>query len=94
MFLQDNDGDHATKMSRFMPFICLLTEVVSQNFFIKLRNHLLPHIQELHQLHAELHPERYRLGLTSNVGRTSYSNHEVSKSVFLQNDWIYNHKLS
>jgi hypothetical protein len=77
-----------------MPFICLLTEVVSQNFFVKLRNHFLPRIRELHQLQAESHPERHRPGLISNVGRTSYNDHEASKFVFLQNDRIYNHKLS
>jgi hypothetical protein len=89
-FLWKNDGDPAIKVASFTLFIChhcVLKSTPIQNFFQKLRKHLLPRIQEELGREAVTFPDR------SSVG-TVLSDNELHNFVFLKNDRIYHHNLT
>jgi hypothetical protein len=65
-----------------------------QNFFPKLRAHLLPRIQEVLQREAASLPEHSGLGTTYNAGRTAALDGDARNFVFLKKDRIYHHNLS
>jgi hypothetical protein len=67
-----------------------------QNFFPKLKAHLLPRIREALQREAasESLPEHSRLGIACNTGGTVPFDGDVANFVFLKKDRIYHHKLS
>ena len=100
-FLRQNNGDPATKVGRpqlYMVSIDLMPAILLQNFFRKLRAHLLPRIQEVLN---EVPPLEGHPGLRPTLPGTdpevvNISNTDVDPSefVFLKNDRIYHHKLT
>ena len=97
-FLQKNDGDPAIKANIVLFFTCFHVLIpLFQNFFPKLRAHLLPRIQEVLQREAASIPEHSGLGAAFNDGRTVTLNvdHDDERNfVFLKKDRIYHHNLS
>src|SRR6266849_881955 len=65
-----------------------------QNFFQKLKAHLLPRIREALQREAASLPEHSRLGTACNTGGTVPFDGDAANFVFLKKDRIYHHKLS
>jgi hypothetical protein len=96
-FLQKNNGDLAIKANNVLFLICFHVLIsLLQNFFPKLRAHLLPRIQEILQQKAASLLEHSGRGTTYNAGRTVTldGDHDACNSVFLKKDRIYHHNLS
>jgi hypothetical protein len=93
-FLQNNDGDPAIKASNLVhSYHFHLPMSPMQNFFSKLRGHLLPRILEVLRREAVSHPGYPAFGTVfSDVGETPINN-DTCKFVFLKNDHIYHHQL-
>jgi hypothetical protein len=64
-----------------------------QNFFSKLRGHLLPHILEVLRREAISHPGYSAFGTVFSDVRDTPTNSDTCKFVFLKNDRIYHHRL-
>ena len=93
-FLQSNDGDPAIKASshvhsyRFRPPMSPM-----QNFFSKLRGHLLPRILEVLRREAISPPGYPAFGTVFSDAGDTPTNSDSCKFVFLKNDRIYCHRL-
>jgi hypothetical protein len=69
--------------------ICLHTdEQPTQNFFSKLRQHLLPRIQEMHLQETTSHPDPPSLQTTPQLHAE-----DLHRFVHIKNDTIYHHKV-
>jgi hypothetical protein len=91
-FLRRNEGDPAIKVNIFLFCPPKLTYIPPlQNFFSKLREHLLPRVQAEHQREAESLPRRPGIGTVSDY--IDGNDSEMTDSVFLRNDCIYHHQL-
>jgi len=92
-FLQKNKDDPAVKVSSFSsdsmptPFILL-----AQDFFPKLRNHLLPHIQAALRKEAKSCPKLTN-GMAPDTGFPLGLDHGMNNFVFFKNKSIYRHKV-
>jgi hypothetical protein len=66
-----------------------------QNFFPKLRDHLLPRIREALRRETAPHPKQHGLGTaSSDIGDDPTLDSDACKFVFLKKDSIYHHKLT
>jgi hypothetical protein len=94
-FLQNNDGDPAIKASNLVhSYHFHLPMSPMQNFFSKLRGHLLPRILEVLRREAISHPGYPAFGTVfSDVGDSTPTNTDACKFVFLRNDRVYHHQL-
>jgi hypothetical protein len=83
MFLQRNQGDPAVKVNNllFLPAPKLMPPL--QNYFSKLREHLLPRVQAQHQRGAKSHSTQHGTGSLDG---------NMFGPLFLKNDSIYCHK--
>jgi len=97
-FLQKNDGDPAIKMCNPMlafPIRNCTPDSPMQNFYSKLRQHLLPRIQELHwQAASLLDPQDPGTPSPSVAVQAVVEDECDSKFVFLKKDAMYHHKLT
>jgi hypothetical protein len=91
-FLKKNEGDPAIQVRSFM-LSSLPSPNVMQNFYSKLKGHLLPRIREMLQQEAATLPEPSGLRMASD-DRLPPPTDEDSKFVFLKKDTIYHHRLS
>ena len=66
---------------------------LAQDFFPKLRNHLLPHVQAALQKEAKSRPKLAYNGMACNTGFSPSLHHDMSNFVFFKNKSIYQHKV-
>lgn len=88
-FLQRNHGDPAVKVSCLSSPITHTLSYLAQNFFPKLRDHLLPRIQAVLQQEAKSRPELSTASHTFPLGL----NDTTSNSVFFKQESLYQHKV-
>ena len=90
-FVHQNHSDPAVKVSSFnFATVHALSYVpLEQNFFSKLREHLLPCIQVVLQLEAEFCPELSTRTDTFLLGMDD----TASNSVYFKNESLYQHKI-
>lgn len=90
-FLQRNNGDPAVKVKRLITFCPFSLTPLVQNFFSKLRSHLLPRIRAtLQQEAGALQP----CATTAPDSTSPINLDETSRDfVFFKGDCIYHHKL-
>jgi hypothetical protein len=80
-FLQKNGGDPAVTVSNLVPsYWFRLPTRLLQNIFTRLREHLLPHIQEVHRREAASRPGH---PASSGVGDAPTLDSDVGRFVFL-----------
>src|SRR5262245_39500369 len=65
-----------------------------QNFYSKLKAHLLPRIQEMLQQEAAALPERSGLGMASADRLPPSTDNDDTNFVFVKKDLIYHHKVT
>jgi hypothetical protein len=71
------------------------TSTTSQNFFTKLRKHLLPRIQEALRREATLYSENPRFGMVAlDIQNPQSPDDDTLEFIFLKSDRVYQHKQS
>lgn len=92
-FLQRNNQDPAIKVSGFVSCTCTLLNLWPQNFFLKLRGHLLPRIQAALRQEAESRPTLTCVSTVPNAGLSLSPGDTPRDYVFFKRDCIYHHKV-
>jgi hypothetical protein len=92
-FLQRNDGDPAIKVSHLSLRQALNFTFLDQNFFSKLRGHLLPRIQASLQQEVDSLPDTSFNNTPLNTGSPAILGESARDSVYLKRDCIYDHKV-
>ena len=91
-FLQWNKDDSAVQVRRLIIFRWFFLISVLQNFFPKLRSHLLPHVQATIQQETDLHAPACSTSAPDPMSPIILD--ETSCNfVFFKNDCLYHHKL-
>jgi hypothetical protein len=92
-FLQRNGGDPAIKVNCFCSLLPEPTHTPLQNFFSKLRDHLLPRVQTALQQEAESLPQHPSVSAASDAGSPVSLYGNAHDFVFFKKDCIYHHRL-